>query len=329
MYSVSDMLEKVRVGVVLVNWNSPLDTVESVESVINIEPDDKVIVIVDNHSSDNSIDIIYNHFTEKQISISLLGNYDLDRCRSNDVPKVVLIKNERNAGFAGGNNVAIKYLLNCFSIDYIWLLNNGATVNSSTLEEMLQLASANTKIGFVGSVICFYHQKDTIQCFGGGFIYPFLGVSRLYLKNEKVSRLPGIKVKEIDYVMGASLLVRTDVIRDIGMMSEDYFMYYEETEWELRAKQAGWEMVVSPRSFVFHKDSGSTANASHYFYYYLNRAAVMFSRRNFSRFHAVSAAISLTLLSCIRSFRNPSSFKPTLAGIIDGLRGCTGEKVWK
>ena len=136
--------QKIRVpaAVIMVNWNSPRDTIESIESTLEIAPTDKVIVVVDNNSADLSADTIYNHFFKNGTSILSVDVCDISRADSSEVPKIILIRNDKNAGYAGGNNIAIKYILDHFSTDYIWLLNNDAVVDSSSLTEMLRLAEA-------------------------------------------------------------------------------------------------------------------------------------------------------------------------------------------
>jgi len=316
-----------QVGIILLNWNRPYDTIESAESALNVIADEKVVVVVDNNSTDQSAGTIFKHFCERGISILSVDACDLNSPMRTDLPEVVLLMNDTNSGFAGGNNLAIRFLMRHYATDYIWLLNSDAVVEANTLEEMLKLATSNSNIGFVGSIIRYYDKPDTIQCFGGGFIYPTLGMSRLYLKQINISELHTINTKQPDYIMGASLLVRTETVCDIGLMSEDYFMYYEESDWQLRGKRAGWKSAVASRSYVFHKESGYT-NASNYYFYYLNRAAILFTKTNYSRFHMLLAAISLILLACFRGLSHPASFRPTIRGLFDGLKGIRGEKKW-
>jgi len=159
-------------------------------------------------------------------------------------------------GFAGGNNVAIKYAMRQ-GYAYVWLLNNDTVVEAETLTELVKTAINDPLVAMVGSKICYYTSPQTIQMAGGGRLLTLLGTSKnCGIGKEDGKEMDG-KPEEPDYIGGASLLTSMEMIRQIGLMDESYFMYLEDLEWGVRARKRGFRMAYCSRSRLWHKGGAS------------------------------------------------------------------------
>jgi len=304
-----------KIGVVLLNWNSAEDTIECIESIKKIKSYLVDIVVVDNNSKQDDLKQI-NKYIVKENGIVINEN---DSDSFNKSCNLLLIKNHKNYGFAGGCNIALR-LLYKLEYQYYWLLNNDAIVDENTLIELVSTLKTNTKLGFVGSVIRYYDNKDKIECYGGGHHYPILGTSKLYMKNISVKIISKDPENyELDYLMGASLLTKKELIDDIGFMDSEYFLYFEEHDWQYRAKQQGWEIVVATLSNIYHKSSKSTKNNREKYFYYISRASMMFNKRHFSKIILLLSSFSLSLLLLYKTKLNFKNYSNGLRGIYHGL----------
>jgi hypothetical protein len=182
---------------------------------------------------------------------------------------------------------------------------------------MLKEFSQNDKLGFVGSVLMEHHNNLIQAC--GSIVLPLLGITKLCLKGKDFDDINPELIKS-DYQNGASLLLTKGVLETVGYLDESYFMYFEETDWQFRARRLGIENALALGSIVIHKGSVSTNNKKHIFYYYFNRSSVLFFHRFFATTLIISI-ISLILVSAVRTRMNFKSFYYSLLGIFDGLFG--------
>jgi len=303
---------------IVLNWNAAHDTIECLQSLIEHRVRSKIIV-VDNHSADQSAAEIYAWATASfQKCISLTEDEADQSTVASDDYDFVLLRNRENYGFAGGNNTAIRFAAPRSRGGVIWLLNNDARVNGTTFPALLQRMASDAKLGFVGSIIRHYDEPDVIQCFGGGIIHRWLGKRSLYGKGLPVELAQSLDDQRLDYLMGASLAIRTDVIFDVGLMEDAYFMYAEELDWQLRAKKKGWKIGVARESSIFHKGAASTQGRSHMFHYYLNRASVMFSTRFFGRASLLTVVPALFSIILIQNWRRPRNVWYGWKGVKEG-----------
>jgi GT2 family glycosyltransferase len=292
------------------------------QSIFSSSPE-SYLVLVDNKSDNDSVVKISEYFNSINIKYNKLQEKNvhdfMEHKHKKNCPRVTFILNEKNYGFAGGNNVGLRYILSCYDAKYIWLLNSDCVIDENSLLELLKEAEADEMIGFVGSVSRYYFNRDLIQCYGGGIYYPLLGISKLYKKNKNIKNIARHKKLPIDYIMGVSLFVRVDVIKDIGLLVEDYFLYSEEVDWQYTARKRGWKLSVADKSYVYHKDSASTRLRPYIFFYYINRAAIMFNKKYYGIVIATISAVSLTIISIIRAWPNVKSTWYAMLGIKDGL----------
>lgn len=243
-----------KVFIVVLNWNGLGDTKECVYSLQKNIYCNFEIIIVDNGSSDNSAQELIKEF-----------------------PNIKLIENGDNLGFSGGNNVGIDYSLK-HGADYILLLNNDTIVENDFLSELVKAGESDGEIGLLGSKIC-YHKEPRMIWFAGGKI-DWMKIKGTHIGLDRPDDGKYDTGKEVDYLTGCCLLVKRSVFEKIGKLSEDYFLYYEDTDFCLRAKNAGFECVYVPKSKIYHKVSRSTKPGSPSYIYYHTRNGLMLAKRN-------------------------------------------------
>lgn len=242
-----------NVAIILLNWNSFKDTYDCVESLKKMIHSQFHIFIIDNDSMDNSWNLLNDVFSTDST--------------------ITLIKSPENIGFAGGNNIGIKAALK-MGYNYFWLLNVDTIVKEDTLSELLLALKKDNKIGITGSKILYFGTNKI--WFAGGKVNLFTGkVGHVGMGKEDIYNQFNIE-KDSQYITGCSLLVQRKVLDTVGLMKEDYFLYYEETDWNIRIRKAGWKTVYVPKSVVFHKvstSSGGEKNPSPFVSYYTVRNA--------------------------------------------------------
>lgn len=253
-----------RLAVVLVNWNGWQDTIACLDSLLPHIPNDAVVVVCDNASADHSLARLedwaksrldakaYTRCTRRQLEA---GGID-------STTKLILVDVGENLGFAGGNNIGIRFALK-HDFGFVWLLNNDTRVDSSAATALLDQMQDDPEIGMCGSTILYEDRPDAIQCLGGssfdfhkGIGLP-IGVGQTRASHEA----PDTVLPRLHYVSGASMMVSRRFIEAIGLMDESYFLYYEEIDWATRAKEhfkLGW----APSSIVWHKEGASIGSSA-------------------------------------------------------------------
>ncbi len=227
------------VSVILVNWNGRNDTLECLRSLAKASYEPMRIVVVDNASSDGSVDAVRREF-----------------------PSVDMIANETNARFAGGNNIGIRQALGR-GADFVLLLNNDTTVDPMFLTELVKTTEADQEIGMVGAKIYYYHDPKRIW-FAGGRIEWWKGwMSHVGLREEDHGQYD--TVRDVDYITGCCLLVKRAVVEKVGALDERFFMYGEDADWCLRARAAGFRTVYQPKAMIWHKLSVSSGGQLSWF----------------------------------------------------------------
>jgi GT2 family glycosyltransferase len=242
------------VYIIVLNWNGKEDTIECIKSLDEIEYENYKIVIVDNGSGDNSVSDIKNIF-----------------------PDINVIENNKNLGFAGGNNIGIDFAM-ANNADYILLLNNDTIVDKNFLSELIDVGESDEKIGLLGPKTYFYSDPKRIW-FAGGRVN-WMKNSGSHVGIEEIDHGQYDKIRQVDYLTGCCLLIKRQVIEKVGKLSEDYFLYYEDTDLSLRAKNSEYECIYVPKSKIYHKVSRSTKPGSSSYIYYHTRNGLALSKRN-------------------------------------------------
>lgn len=282
-----------RVAVLLLNWNGWQDTIECLESVLQSTGVAFRIVVCDNGSQDNSLVKIaaWARAAAKPFALYDRAQAEAGGLADESVP-LVLIQTGANLGFAGGNNVGLRYCLAHGGFDYVWVLNNDTVVAPDALQQLVARMQPDPAIGMCGSKLVFYHQRDKVQAYGGSAFDARRGVVvpiGQFAPSNAACNVPAVEAQTA-YVVGASMLVSTPFLQTVGLMCEDYFLYFEEIDWAFRAR-GKFKLAYADASVVWHKEGGSigsssTAQASVTSTRYLYRNRVIFNWR-FNRPHFV------------------------------------------
>lgn len=260
--------------ILILNWRNGVDTVDCLNSIIN-DNDSNIcgIVVCDNNSGDNSIEDI-KHWGEatKHVFTEFLwqkNEFTLVTSAASGADtaqrlKMVLIHTGANLGFAGGNNVGLRYIQKCSDFDFVFLLNNDALLPTGTVAEMVKRCRADTQIGMCGCTVVYNHTPTHVQAYGGASFQPWLGRAKHIGAHAMVSaeRNGAAVERQLDYILGAALLITKPCLETIGLMEEAYFLYYEELDWATRAKRAGFTLAYAPEAVVFHKEGGTIGSSS-------------------------------------------------------------------
>lgn len=240
------------VSIISVNFNQPEPTVEMIDSLLKITYPKVEIIIIDNGSTIGNLEESLQKF-----------------------PSVKLIKSAENLGFAGGNNLGIQKATG----DYILLLNNDTIADPGFLEPLVQKCLNDTTIGVVSPKIYFYHEPGILQYTGISDITTFTTRNAglgCYKKDEGQFD----QDSETFFGHGAAMMIPRNVIEKVGMMAEIFFLYYEEMDWCKRIRDAGFKIFYVHNSVIYHKESVTTGKDSPLKTYYLNRARILYLRRN-------------------------------------------------
>jgi len=243
-----------KVYIILLNWNGKNDTLECIASLKEIDYEKYKIIVVDNNSEDDSV-------------LEVRKQY----------PEIKIIENKENLGFAGGNNVGIKYALEN-KADYVLLINNDTTVEKDFLRELVKEGELNKNAGLLCPKINYHSEQNRIW-FAGGKVN-WLKNKGTHLGLDKIDNKQYNKIKEVDYLTGCCLLIKKEVLQKINVLAEDYFLYYEDTDFSLRAKNAGYNRLYIPKAKIYHKVSRSTKPGSSSYIYYHVRNGLVMTKRN-------------------------------------------------
>lgn len=246
------------VYVVILNWNGWQRTAACLRSMQNLRYPRYQILVVDNQSTDDSVRRLNDLFPDQD-----------------------LVVNSANLGYAGGNNPGIREALRA-GADYVWLVNNDTLAEPDSLAAMVDIAEARPEVGAVGSVLYRMDRPDEVETWGGGRISLWLGTVN--------SPTRPVDERTLDYVSGASLLLRRETLNDVGLLDDRFFLYWEDADLGFRIRSAGWKLAVAPKSRLFHLGSASLGRKSPLRDYYFARSALLFFRK-----HAAIAAIPLVV----------------------------------
>jgi hypothetical protein len=251
------------------------------------------VVICENGSGDNSESTLRDDLklrgNEKELLAYSQGvkaySYGETEAGSS---RYILVISDTNRGFAGGNNLGYSIATTDHSFPYVWFLNNDTEVEQDTLSQMISHMQQDTKIGICGSTLIYAHDRKTVQALGGAIYQPWSGlvteIGQGGLWPHSVDQAT-IESK-LSYVSGASMLTSLSFLKSVGLMSEDYFLYYEEIDWAIRAKRADFRLGYVSNAVVYHKEgaalgSGKSTRRSLLAEYYGLRNKLVVTRKYF------------------------------------------------
>lgn len=253
------------VYIIILNWKNANDTLECIKSLFAMEYQHYKVVICDNCSPDNSYVTIKNgilgsdyKFYNDVSLVELTKETSLSYMASEKNNEIYIIQTGDNLGFSGGNNVGIKFSIRQKDCDYVWVLNNDTLVEKNALSMAIPFVERNQNIGICGSKIVYMNDPNIVQSIGGvynKFLMTTKNIGNGLNVNDLIDKAT---YAEIDYVIGASMIFPSKVIRDVGLLCEDYFLYYEEIDICNRIKNAGYEIAVCPEFVIKHRVGAST-----------------------------------------------------------------------
>lgn len=260
--------DRAKVGIVILNWNGLDDTRHCLRSIRRQTYKNVEVVVVDNGSDGPDA---------RQLQI--------------EFPEVHVLPQLENLGFGRAVNVGVRFLL-AHEVDYILLFNNDAWFEpeQKTIEQLLQALEADPKAGAAGPVILNAVEPHTIQSAGHMFS---LFTAFPYRMLSDTPRNTPVKTTKPTYIVGACLLIRTEVIRAIRGFDPDYFVYGEDIDFALRMHAAGYHQLLVPSTVIYHKKSVATTMWSENHTYLMLRSHLILLKKHARWYHLP------TVLFCI------------------------------
>jgi GT2 family glycosyltransferase len=249
-------LREPRVSIVVLNWNSFQVTLDCLLSLRKADYRNFEVVLVDNGSTDSS--------SEQLVE---------------SIPEIRLIKNGTNLGFAAGCNVGMRDALGR-GADYVLLLNNDTVVAPDFLTQLVQVAESDPTIGVLNPKIYFFDPPDRLNYAGGAHkrwrLYP------ITIGYRQKDRGQFDQMREMSFLSGCAMLIKAEVLRQVGVFEEVYFHFYEDVEWSLRATKAGFKGMYVPKAVIWHKEHFVTSKNQRngFIEYYLARSNVIYVRKH-------------------------------------------------
>lgn len=311
--SRQSMSDTPKVYIVLVNWNGWRDTILCLESVLRLGYRNFTVVVCDNASHDGSLEHIQRWCqgelaaeggipelarltsprVPKPVPYVLLGREQAER-GDGPASRVVLVQTGHNLGFAGGNNVGFRYALARGDAGYVWALNNDTVVRSDALAALVTRMEDDAAVGLCGSTVLYMSEPTVVQAYGGASYQPWttavshigMGESFRLLREGEVRAIEG----RLSYVLGASMLASRRFLEAVGLMQDDYFLFFEEIDWAERARQHGFRLGYAAASVVYHQAGAATGSKKEtpFSLYLLNRNRLRFIARFYRGFLAIN-----------------------------------------
>lgn len=286
------------VYIIIINYNNYEDTIECIESLEKISYENFKILIVDNNSSNDSVNKIKDLFNKYE---------------------TIQLKN--NLGFAGGNNVGIKKAIE-YDADFILLLNNDTIVEANFLNEMINSFYNNAKnVGIVGPKIYSYYDKQISEAEGNINFFKFTTNNNSYNKNDNKCQ----PEQEVNFISGCCMLIKKEVFDKVGLLPEEYFMYYEDTDFCTKALEREFKILYNPEAVIYHKESSSTGGKdSPFSIKWNNRNRIIFMHKykyKVSKFSFLCSKLYIYVTRFIRILQyTVKNDKERADAIYDGLR---------
>ncbi|MFN8075526.1 MAG: glycosyltransferase family 2 protein [Kineosporiaceae bacterium] len=250
------MLPEPHVATVVLNYRGIDDTVACVRALMGSTVLDQRIIVVDNEAP----------------------GPEHDALRAAVPERVEVVATGGNLGYAAGNNVGIRMAMQRRP-EYVWLVNPDLRVEPETLEGLLATAHAIKDAGVIGPRIVHGGTTPSKIWFDGGIFDRAKDGATSHLHDGRLEAdVPVTGPRDVGYVTGACMLVRADVVRTVGTIPEDYFLYFEETDYCQRVKAAGWRLLADPRARAVHHKRSSGDLPTVAYVYYMRRNKELFAR---------------------------------------------------
>jgi GT2 family glycosyltransferase len=265
------------IWIVVLNWNGLSDTLACLESLQDVRYKPCRVVVVDNGSTDGSVDALRTAQSRLKFEIIEAG---------------------RNFGYAGGNNLGIRYALD-HEADFVFILNNDTTVDTMVLDELVKAAEEHPETGCFGPWVFYMH--DPRRLWWAGAAWSTRALAFTCPGRGRLADDVSPERARADAIVGAALFFRASVPREIGLLDERFFLCNEEYDWCCRARRAGFQCLTVPTAHVWHKVSASFGGAASPLINYFDiRNKLLFTEKNASRLELLRL-----LLRGIRRFWPP------------------------
>ena len=258
------------VSLITVNYNEIDETIAMLKSLGRYDDKHLEIIVIDNGSKLNETNKIKNIF-----------------------PKIKTIRSEKNLGFAGGNNLGIKESKG----SYLFFINNDTIFidGLKTIFQLKEVLKNNLNAAIVSPLIYFFDHPDTLQYAGFTLPNSYTGRNKNSYYKKKIKVSCRTEITGIPH--GAAMMLKKSIIDEVGLMPENYFLYYEEVDWAIQIRKKGYEVLVDHSSRILHKESVSTGKISGLKMYYLTRNRILFMRRNYKKINVFIFFLFFGLIS--------------------------------
>jgi hypothetical protein len=297
------------VHVVLLNTNGWRDTVECLESVLRSDYDNLAVIVVDNASTDGSLERL-GAWARGHEPGRRAENPALDRqswppvpkpveCAvvpasefRGDGPRVTFVASSGNIGFAGGNNLALRPLVDTRREGYVLVLNNDTVIAPDAVTALVRALRKDELLAAVGGVILDYWKPDLVQVVGGGRMSHVTG-SAMLDGGQRRDDVREPAPNSLGYVSGACVLIRLETLRRVGLLDERYFIYAEDADWGVQMRAQGYQLGCAMDAIVWHKGSQTMVAGSPFQDYHLVLSSLQFVRKNAPQWVPVAAMYSI------------------------------------
>ena len=281
-----------KIYIVILNYRNWQDTRDCLHSVLRSGYTNFSVLLVDNNSMNDSLENLGEWLMREtdaslphgKNKFSVIKKENLSGlARPSELSKITFIQNDRNAGFAGGNNIALRLLQN--EEAYIWLLNPDTVIPENTLDELVQFTIKQPSDCIVGAAIRANSGSQDLLFYGGGKVNFFSATVHPVKKP--------VLIPNLDYISGACLFTHAANFKKLGLLHEEYFLYWEETDWCYRAKQRGFRLLVCSSAVCYDKISSSIGKGYLADYYYSRNGLLFLSK--FRRRNMAFAVLFMTV----------------------------------
>lgn len=285
MLSLQDFCEKMKISIIIVNYNVAYFLEQCLRSVYRaIDNIDAEVFVVDNNSVDNSVELVKQHF-----------------------PQVKLIANTKNLGFSKANNQAIRMS----SGEYVLLLNPDTVVEPDTFEKVLAFMDEHSQCGALGVKMVdgkgkFLPESKRSLPIPSVAFYKIFGLSALFKKSKRFGKyhltyLDENEINKVEVLSGAFMLLRKTALDKVGLLDEDYFMYGEDIDLSYRIAQGGYDNYYFPQTRIIHYKGESTKKSSINYVIVFYKAMQIFAQKHFSANNAKLFNFLISLAICLRA----------------------------
>lgn len=257
-------MNNLKVGIIILNWNSALITYDCLKSLMSVDHVTFKVFVVDNGSIDNSLNELVENI--------------------NNEKKITVINLEYNYGFTGGNNIGIQIAQREYDPDFFLLLNNDTVVDPFFLKNMISSFSLDKQIGVVVPKIFFYGENREFLYFAGGYINKLSGLGEHYNWKKKDST-SSVQSKYVSFANGCSMLIKKDVINTIGVLDDNFFANIEDVDYSYRILNAGFKIYYNAEAHLWHREGfASKKNIGNWIRVYLTTRNVILLQRKHASF---------------------------------------------